>query len=119
MELLSRVLPLLALDERGHLHHGLLALLMGSTDQDGVPSARYKFVNFQKSKQPRVLDYQPQTVEFRQHHGSLDAAEIGRWACFLMALMGAAEKRAKADHTAAFADQNRPGSARSVDQADA
>jgi hypothetical protein len=73
-----------------------LAVLMGSTGLDGKPSTRYNFVNFENFKLPKLLVYQPQTIEFRQHRGSLDVGAIGQWVCFLTALMRAAEKCARA-----------------------
>ena len=70
-----------------------LASLMSETARN-VPypePSRFKFVNFF-----RPLDHKnpAKTIEFRQHDGSMDAEEIGRWVLFVTRLVRAAERLA-------------------------
>jgi hypothetical protein len=75
-----------------------LAILMSET-MKGVPrlaevrADRYKFVNYTRLIGP-TKDNGARTIEFRQHDGSLDADEIGRWVMFVTSLVRAAERLA-------------------------
>lgn len=75
-----------------------LAILMSET-MKAVPrlaevrADRYKFVNFTRLIGP-TKDNGARTIEFRQHDGSLDADEIGRWVTFVTSLVRAAERLA-------------------------
>lgn len=70
-----------------------------SKSMRGVPQQstgftdRYKFVNF-----VRLIGYPgpdgARTIKFRQHDGSLDADEIGRWVMYVTRLVRAAERLA-------------------------
>jgi hypothetical protein len=75
-----------------------LAILMsqsmrGAPQQAAGFTDRYKFVNFE-----RLIgdpgDNGARTIEFRQHDGSLNADEIGRWVMFVTRLVRAAERLA-------------------------
>ena len=49
-------------------------------------SSRYKFVNFDRIKDPRC-DTSAKTIEFRQHTGTVDFNEISQWAFFVLSLV--------------------------------
>ncbi|KAK7893922.1 hypothetical protein LTR67_006623 [Exophiala xenobiotica] len=61
---------------------------LGSLDRD-----RYCFVNFTNAI-PRGHQTQMMTVEFRQHHGTLDKKDIDEWIIFVTAIIRAAERKA-------------------------
>lgn len=75
-----------------------LAKLMSETMR-GVPTLtgsgayRFKFVNFARLVGPKK-ENGARTIEFRQHGGSLQAEEIGRWVIFVTGLVRAAERLA-------------------------
>jgi hypothetical protein len=69
-------------------------MLMGSEAASDIPIANgFKFVNWQNLGPLPEGATQPGTHEFRQHKGTLNMEEIGRWVCFT-ALTRIAERRA-------------------------
>ena len=73
-----------------------LSALMGRTLRAKAvefESPKYKFVNF--SYTSGRLPHKPQTIEFRQHAGTLNFEHISRWICLVSALVRTAERKAQ------------------------
>ena len=78
-----------------NMTHSHLATLMGDNGLAPNNSTdRAKFVNWTNIEKRDPLNRPQQTIEWRQHHGTLDPEDISQWIRFLAALMRLAENRA-------------------------
>ena len=83
--------------------------LLDMADVGGMtdPRGEYGFVNTSKYRDPRDTS-KPRTIEFRQHEGTLEFEDTARWIFFVVALVRAAEKKARQSRPSAPVEPHSP-----------